>query len=83
MVLAFLRTYPYSFFPFNEIHRIHMVHHKIHYPFNNLLSKEYKDGGGQYAYGPLIIGLWVMFYQILPLDLYCILMVESFILIGP
>jgi hypothetical protein len=71
-------------FPFSEIHRVHMVHHKIHYPFNKLLSNgKYIDGGGAMAFGPIVLILLFLFYCIIPsYDLYCIFVLEAFILVG-
>ena len=44
-----------------------MIHHKIHYPYNKLLSEDdYIDGGGAFAFGPLIILLALFFYCIIP-----------------
>ena len=37
--LHFLGHIRIPIFPFSEIHRIHMIHHKIHYPYNKLLQK--------------------------------------------
>ena len=37
--LHFLGHIRIPIFPFSEIHRIHMIHHKIHYPYNKLYSR--------------------------------------------
>ena len=82
--LHFLGHIRIPIFPFSEIHRIHMIHHKIHYPYNKLLSEDdYIDGGGAFAFGPLIILLALFFYCIIPsFNLYCIFIVEAFTLVG-
>ena len=51
----------------NTIHRIHMTHHKLHYPITKLLrSKPYKSGGGEFAFGPIIVLLYTLLYLLLP-----------------
>ena len=50
-----------------EIHQIHMQHHKRDYPITNLLQEgPYKDGGGNWAYGPIVAGLAIAVWLMLP-----------------
>ena len=50
-----------------EIHRIHMQHHKIDYPITNLLQDgPYKDGGGNWAFGPIVVLFTLVAWLILP-----------------
>ena len=49
------------------IHQIHMTHHKQHYPITKLLrSKPYKSGGGEFAFGPVILVLYTIYTIVKP-----------------
>lgn len=52
-----------------EIHRIHMEHHKAHYPVGRLLRPPpYSDGGGALAFGPIVAAVLLSAYAVLPSD---------------
>ena len=71
-----------AFFPFNEIHRIHMEHHKIHYPVNQLLAKgPYKEGGGWKAFGPIIAVILFSAYGCLSWKYFVVFAMESMLLL--
>ena len=60
------------------IHQIHMTHHKQHYPITKLLrSKPYKSGGGEFAFGPVILVLYTILYLILPKRIIWIVLIQS------
>ena len=61
-----------------QINRIHMAHHKDHYPVSSLLKPEpYIDGGGSWAFGPLIIMFWVVFFLVFRPKVAVLMIVES------
>ena len=60
------------------IHRIHMAHHKVHYPITKLLrTKPYMSGGGDLAFGPSIALISGIIYMLLPLKFYLVVLLES------
>ena len=60
------------------IHRIHMAHHKVHYPITKLLrTKPYMSGGGDLAFGPIIALISGIIYMLLPLKFYLVVLLES------
>jgi hypothetical protein len=66
-----------------DIHRIHMEHHKTHYPVSRLLREPpYKDGGGTLAFGPIVLAVLVSAFLALPRDLFTIFACESLTLLG-
>ena len=60
------------------IHRIHMTHHKVHYPITKLLrSKPYMSGGGELAFGPIMALIYGIICILLPLKFALIVLIES------
>lgn len=60
------------------IHRIHMTHHKIHYPITKLLRPEpYNSGGGELAFGPIIAIIYGIIYILLPVRIAWVVLLES------
>lgn len=58
-----------------DLHRTHMAHHKIAYPVNSLLKDPpYHGFGGEFAFAPLVMGIWFIIYLIVPLQyaIWCI-----------
>ena len=52
---------------FRSMHRLHMEHHKVHYPAAMPLREPpYMDGGGIWAFGPAAVVLVIFFWLVLP-----------------
>lgn len=69
---------PTKFPILKKIHQIHMNHHKQQYPISKLLqSKPYKSGGGEFAFGPVILLLFMVLYLILPGRIIWIVLAQS------
>lgn len=61
-----------------DLHRIHMEHHKRHYPIKNLLrDAPYRDGGGAQVFLPLISLVIMAAYLLLRTRLFVIFLVEG------
>lgn len=55
-----------------------MQHHKDHYPVGKLCQPApYRDGGGTYAFGPIILSIWALAFKILPKRLFALFFFES------
>jgi hypothetical protein len=61
-----------------DLHRIHMEHHKRHYPIGKLLRDgPYRDGGGATVFLPLISLIVLAAYWMLRTRLFVIFLVEG------
>jgi len=62
----------------SSIYKIHMQHHKEHYPTSRLLQEgPYKDGGGTWAFGPIIMCFWVVFFLLFRAKVAVLMIFES------
>ena len=68
---------------FRQLHKIHMQHHKIHYPMSSLIKPSpYQDGGGTFVFGPLVLLLIITAFAVLPFRYAVIFNVEGCSVLG-
>ena len=66
-----------------DIHKIHMEHHRLHYPIKHLLLPgPYKSGGGALAFGPIVATILVCAFALLKLRYFFIFSIESMSFLG-
>ena len=59
------------------MHRVHMQHHKQHYPVSHLLRDgPYRDGGGAWVYGPIAALFCAVIWRSLRPQLAAIMLAE-------